>query len=98
MQIDVYQGQELAATFAFRREPVYHGAAGEALRARVEAADARRNRDTGDLFARRHRDTAATWVAHLLETILAHPGYEARVVGAAATPLGRRPLPMRRAG
>ncbi|HET8629443.1 MAG TPA: hypothetical protein VFL91_18645 [Thermomicrobiales bacterium] len=98
MQIDVYQGQELAATFAFRREPVYHGAAGEALRARVEAADARRNRDTGDLFARRQGETAATWVAHLLETILAHPGYEARVVGAAAAPFGRRPLPMRRAG
>jgi hypothetical protein len=98
MHIDVYQGQVLVATFAYRQAPVYHGAAGEALRARVEAADARRNRDTGDLFARRHGDTAATWAAHLLETILAHPGFEARVVGATAAPLGRKPLPMRRAG
>ncbi|HET8629537.1 MAG TPA: hypothetical protein VFL91_19135, partial [Thermomicrobiales bacterium] len=59
---------------------------------------ARRNPGTGGLFARRKGDTAATWAAQLLAAVLAHPGYEARVAGALTTPLGRKPLPMRRAG
>ncbi|HET8630115.1 MAG TPA: hypothetical protein VFL91_22055, partial [Thermomicrobiales bacterium] len=71
MRIDVYQGQELAATFEYRRAPVYHGAAGEELRVLLQETYARRNPGTGDLFARRKGDIAATWAARLLAAVLA---------------------------
>ena len=75
MRLDVYRGTTLAASLAYRRAPVYHGAPGERVRALLEAPRRVRNPWTGAWAEAPRADTPRWWLAGILGAGLGRAGF-----------------------
>ena len=108
MRLDVYRGTTLAATLAYRRAPVYHGALGARVRALLEAPRRVQNPWTGAWAAAPRADTPAWWLASILAAGLGEAGFAlaatgvpllyAHAAGDAAMPGEPRVVPEEQAG
>ena len=88
MRIDVYLEGSPVATFEHGRAPVYHGEAGQQLKALVERPHFSYNPWTGRLAPAPPDGSPEWWAAGILAAVLFLEG--ARVVGTGLPALARR--------
>ena len=81
MRLDVYRGTTLAASLAYRRAAVYHGALGEQVRALLEAPRRVHNPWTGAWAAAPRADSPAWWLAGILAAGLGRAGFALAATG-----------------
>jgi len=75
MRIDVYKDRQLVATFVPDAAPIYRGAAGQQVRALVEAPPASHNRRTRETTVSPPDRDPDRWAATILHAGLALAGF-----------------------
>ena len=75
MRLDIYRGTDLAATFDYGRDPVYHGDLGRRVRALVEAPRPICNPWTGEQLDYPPADRWDWWAAAILSAGLGRAGF-----------------------
>ena len=81
MRLDVYRGTTLAASLAYRRAPVYHGALGEQVRALLAAPRRVHNPWVGAWADAPRADSPAWWLAGILGAGLGRAGFALAATG-----------------
>src|SRR5205823_10622432 len=82
MRLDVYRGTTLAASLAYRRAPVYHGALGARVRALLAAPRRVHNPWVGAWADAPRADSPAWWLAGILGAGLGRAGFAIAATGA----------------
>ena len=95
MRLDVYKGEELAATFVYGAAPRYYGLCGREIATLIETTPVIYNLWTQECDASPAYERADWWAARIISAPLARAGFVLRLRCADAKPIARQPIRIR---